>query len=134
MRLEDWPIEDDGGGFACMFEPTRDGEPCRMYLDAYETAKTLGELARVTVEHAKTQHGIEIERAGSWYEAYTPSDNLWAGSSSVDDFTAKDLDDLEGEELTHWTLHNAKMTELTYRCIGMCIVDVVEEWSPDGDA
>jgi hypothetical protein len=135
MKLEDWPVEAGQGwkegNVVCRHagtDPTYPKTSC--FKTLCEIDCTFGELAASIVEHAKTQHGIEIERAGSWYEAYTPDGKLWCGSSSVSDFKAADLDGMEGEELEHWTAHNAKMAELTYRRIGTYMVDVVEEWKP----
>jgi hypothetical protein len=152
MKLEDWPIaiRDDVPEVECCSmvrrqEATIGGlnipEYCGMSLSVSDPsvghngrtvfeAGTFGELARSIVEHAKDIHGIEIKRSGSWYESYTADGELWCGSSSVSDFKAADLDGMEGEELEHWTAHNAKMAELTYRRIGTYMVDVVEEWKP----
>lgn len=141
MKLSDWPLEPDtdGGEYVCLHpvEVEHGARACLVEIEVMapgsnmvHTPQTLGELVGAIVAHARDQHGIEIERDGVWYESFTPDGKLWAGSSSVDDFTAADLDGMEGEELEHWTAQNAKMAELRYHRIGVYTVTFAEEWKP----
>lgn len=91
---------------------------------------SLAELAGAIVEHARDQHGIEIERDGAWYRSFTPDGKLWCESSSVDDYGPVDLTGMEGEDLEYWTAHNEVEKTLTYQRIGVYTISAVEEWKP----
>lgn len=147
MRLSDWPIMVHLSipEVGCVYPIDHDEVAptlCGMSLSVSDPsvghngrtmfeAGSFGELAGAIVAHARDQHGIEIERDGVWYRSFTPDGKLWAESSSVDDFTAQDLDGMEGEELEHWTAHNAKMGELRYQRVQVYTVAFAEEWKPE---
>lgn len=139
MKLNDWPIWINNGygkhWYECFLpvEPSVDGDDGPNCYDALgvEVETTLGELAGVIVEHAREQHGIEIEADGAWYRSFTPDGKLWAESRMPGDFTMVDTDGMEGEELEYWTERNRVAPTLRYERIKVYAFGVVEEWKPD---
>lgn len=135
MKLEDWPIFEESYDPGVWCGARRGGgeveRRCNVALEFEKYGSTFGDLARSIVEHAREEHGVELERSGSWYESYAPDGKLWMGSSNVEDFMPADTEGMEGEELEYWTKRNKAIGMLTYRRIDSYIVDVLDEgWKP----